>query len=187
MYSLQRRSFRLCHAEDDAIVVNGDEVKLLWRPVESDDGGTAEAKTMSSDLNNSGDGTETVEQKLDTLSTSVDRRFDTVGTRFDALSASVDTRFDALDLALIEQRQYTEFAFDRLDGRFDRSDNRFDKFDSRFDRLERKLDQVHRHAIHGQHARGAPSDGAGAAVHSGIVQQTVRDQPCHPGHAYWSE
>src|SRR5436190_6434496 len=76
-------------------------------------------KAMSSDLDKSGEGTETVGQKLDTLSASVDERFEAVDTRFDTLSASVDERFDAVDAALIEQRQYTEFAYDRLDRRFD--------------------------------------------------------------------
>jgi len=89
---------------------------------------------MSSDLDKSGEGTETIGQKLETLSASVDKRFDT-------LSASVDERFDAVDVALVEQRQYTEFAFDRLESRFDTIDSRFDAVDSRFDRLERKLDQ----------------------------------------------
>ena len=107
---------------------------------------------MSSDLDKSGEGTETVGQKIDalsasvdqrfdTLSASVDRRFDAVNERFGTLSASVDERFDAVDVALVEQRQYTEFAFDRLDSRFDTVDSRFDTVDSRFDRLERKLDQ----------------------------------------------
>ena len=142
----------MCRDEDDAIVVNGDEVKLLGRPVESDDGRTAEANTMCSDLDRSDEGAETVEQKLDSLSASVDRRFDTlsasVDKRFETLSASVDERFDAVDVALVEQRQYTEFAFERLESRFDSVDSRFDSVDSRldsvnsrFDRLERKLDQ----------------------------------------------
>ena len=85
---------------------------------------------MSSELGKNGEGTETVGQKIDKL------------------SASVDERFDAVDVALLEQRQYTEFAFDRLDSRFDTVDSRFDTVDSRFetvnsrfDRLERKLDQ----------------------------------------------
>jgi hypothetical protein len=100
---------------------------------------------MSSDLDKSGEGTETVGQKLDTLSASVDKRFDT-------LSASVGGRFDAVDVALIEQRQYTEFAFDRLademrtgfgalEGRLGGIDGRFNGADGRFNRLERKLDQ----------------------------------------------
>ena len=93
---------------------------------------------MSSDLDKHGEGTETVGQKLDTLSASVDQRFDT-------LSASVDERFDAVDVALIEQRQYTEFAFNRLADEmrngFEAVNGRLDGVDGRFNRLERKLDQ----------------------------------------------
>jgi exonuclease VII large subunit len=107
------------------------------------------SKTMSSDLEKSGEGAETVgrkldalatavDQRVDTLSVSVDRRFDAVDRRFDALSASVDERFDAVDVALVEQRQYTEFAFDRLR---DEMRNGFNGVESRFNRLERKLDQ----------------------------------------------
>ena len=68
-----------------------------------------------------------LEEKLDTLAASVDQRFDAVDRRFDA----VDQRFEEVDAALVEQRQYTEFAFSRLEA----------KMDSRFSRLERKLDQ----------------------------------------------
>ena len=104
---------------------------------------------MRSDLGKSGEGTETVGQKLDTLSASVDKRFDTlsvsVDERFDTLSASVDERFDAVDVALIEQRQYTEFAFDRLADEmrtgFGAIEGRLGGIDGRFNRLERKLDQ----------------------------------------------
>jgi len=39
---------------------------------------------------------------------------------------------------LVEQRQYTEFAFSSLDAKMDA---RFDKVDTRFDRLERTLAQ----------------------------------------------
>ena len=118
---------------------------------------------MSNDLENSGE-RETVAEKLDTLSasvnegfatlsaavnerfatlsTSVDERFDAVSTsvneRFATLSISVDERFDAVDVALVEQRQYTEFAFDRVN---DEMRNGFSGVDSRFDRLERKLEQ----------------------------------------------
>src|SRR5260221_4761419 len=86
---------------------------------------------MSSDLDRSGEGTETVGRKLDTLSASVDKRFDT-------LSVSVDERFDAVDVALIEQRQYTEFAFDRL---ADEMRTGFGALDGRLNRLDGKLDQ----------------------------------------------
>jgi hypothetical protein len=44
-----------------------------------------------------------IERKLDVLSASVDKRFD-----------AVDKRFDDVSAAFVEQRQYTEFAFDRL-------------------------------------------------------------------------
>ena len=89
---------------------------------------------MSSDLDKSGNGTETV------------------GHKIDALSASVDERFDAVDAALVEQRQYTDFAFDRLmdemkngfeavNGRLIGIDGRLEGIGGRFNRLERKLDQ----------------------------------------------
>ena len=105
-------------------------------------------KTMTDGLDNLPDRVQTVEQKVD------------------ALSTSVDARFDQVDAAIAEQRQYTEFAYDRLnskmdagfariderfgriderfgriDGRFAQIDGRFAQMDGRFARLERKLDQ----------------------------------------------
>ena len=112
------------------------------------------------DPNENAEGTEAVVQKLDALSASVDRRFDglsasvdrrfddfsaSVDSRFASLSDSVDARFDAVDEALVEQRQYTEFAFaqlkDEMKNGFDGVDRRFDSVENRFSRLERKLDQ----------------------------------------------
>jgi thioredoxin-like negative regulator of GroEL len=61
-----------------------------------------------------------------------------VEQKVDALSASVDARFDAVDAALIEQRQYTEFAFDRLASEMRAG---FNDIDGRFNRIERKLHQ----------------------------------------------
>lgn len=72
-------------------------------------------------------------------------RIGRVEEKLDALTQSVDAGF-------VEQRGYTEFAFDSLrgemirrfgdvDARFDGVDARFDSMDTRFDRLERKLDQ----------------------------------------------
>ena len=99
---------------------------------------------------------DTIEQKLDGLIvsteqrfasvderfTSVDKRFNTVDKRFDA----VDKRFDAVDAqfgevtsALVEQRQYTEFAFERLRGEMGAG---FAAMTTNFGRLERKLDQL---------------------------------------------
>jgi ABC-type transporter Mla subunit MlaD len=88
-----------------------------------------------------GGGAETVEQKLDKLSASVDQRFDAVDQRFEAVDQrfnAVDRQFDDVRAALAEQRQYTEFAFDRLAS--DMSDG-FKGVEGRFNRLERKLDQ----------------------------------------------
>ena len=63
---------------------------------------------------------QTVEEKVDKLSAWVDQRF-----------AAVDRRFDAVDAAFVEQREYTEFCFSRLEA----------KMDAGFGRVERKLDQ----------------------------------------------
>jgi hypothetical protein len=79
-------------------------------------------------------------------------RLATVEGKLDQLAHSVDERFNAVDSAFVEQREYTEFAFERLQGdmqagfgevsrRFDGVSERFDGMASRFDRLERKLDQ----------------------------------------------
>lgn len=72
-------------------------------------------------------------------------RLGRVEEKLDALTVSVDARFDAVTEAIVEQRRYTEFAFDRLRSEmlagFGRIDGRFDRMDSRFNRLERKLDQ----------------------------------------------
>jgi hypothetical protein len=51
--------------------------------------------------------------------------------KLESLAVSVDTRFEQIDAALVEQREYTEFAFNRL---------RTEMHD-RFGRVERKLDQ----------------------------------------------
>ena len=91
-----------------------------------------------------------IDRKLDTLTASVDRRFDeltaSVDGRFDEVTASVDRRFDEVTAALVEQRQYTEFAFTRLEKRmldgFAGVESRFDRTDNRLERLERKLDQA---------------------------------------------
>ncbi|HMB82210.1 MAG TPA: hypothetical protein VKI43_19175 [Vicinamibacterales bacterium] len=90
---------------------------------------------MADDTNTLPERVQVVEEKLDRLSESVDQRFD-----------AADKRFDAVDAAFLEQRQYTEFAYSRLetkmDARFDRVDGRLDHLDGRLDRVDRKLDQL---------------------------------------------
>lgn len=74
------------------------------------------------------------------------QRVEAVEGRLEELSASVATRFDQVDSALVEQRHYTEVAYDqlvsRMDAGFARVDERFTQMDARFARIERKLDQV---------------------------------------------
>jgi len=98
---------------------------------------------------------QTVEEKLDRLSGSVDQRFGQIDERFEQVDRrfeqvdrrfeqidrrfeqvdrrfeQVDRRFDQIDAAIVEQRQYTEFAYARLET----------KMDAGFSRVERKLDQ----------------------------------------------
>ncbi len=57
-----------------------------------------------------------IEQKLDSLAASVDRRFDDVGRRFSEVTD-----------ALVEQRRYTKFAFDRLDSKLTTVDTKLDE------------------------------------------------------------
>ena len=107
-----------------------------------------------------------IEKKLDDLATSMARRFDDVDRRFDAVGAE----FTSVTGALVEQRQYTEFAFSKLEAKMDEgfaslaarmdagfkaadsrataadsrataADARATAADARFMRLERKLDQ----------------------------------------------
>jgi chromosome segregation ATPase len=133
---------------------------VLYRGRDVDDDGRLAERSAAMSIEEAGGGAQTVEQKLDTLSASVDRRFD-------ALSASVDQRFDDVTAMLVEQRQYTEFAFDRLaremkagfndvdsrfnsvdvrfnsvDVRFNSVDSRFNSVDSRFDSLDSRFDSL---------------------------------------------
>jgi hypothetical protein len=92
---------------------------------------------------------DTIEQKLDGLIVSTEQRFASVDERFTSVDKrfnTVDKRFDAVDAqfgevtsALVEQRQYTEFAFERLRGEMGAG---FAAMTTNFGRLERKLDQL---------------------------------------------
>jgi tetrahydromethanopterin S-methyltransferase subunit G len=76
---------------------------------------------------------------LDSLPERIDRieqKLDAVDKRFDEVTAEVTA-------ALIEQRQYIEFAFDQLRGEtLGRLDQLRGETLGRFDRLERKIDQI---------------------------------------------
>jgi hypothetical protein len=96
----------------------------------------------------------TVEEKIDRLTlvvtegfaavdqrfVGVDERFVGVDERLDAIDrrfVAVEERFAAVDAAFVEQRQYTEFAFERLSNEMKGG---FDGISRRLVRLERKLD-----------------------------------------------
>ena len=104
------------------------------------------AKNGMSDLEMVPERVNTIERKLDALASSVDQRFDAVDQRFDTLTLSIDKRFDEVTAAFVEQRQYTEFAFTRLEKRmtegFATMETRFLGVDNRLERLERKLDRA---------------------------------------------
>jgi predicted RNase H-like nuclease (RuvC/YqgF family) len=62
-------------------------------------------------------------------------RVDRIERKLDALTESVDRRFDDVSEHFVEQRQYTEFAFDKLEKKLDANSRGLE-------RLERKLDQL---------------------------------------------
>jgi len=72
-------------------------------------------------------------------------RVERVEVKLDALSSSVDRRFDQVDAALMEQRQYTEVAYDRLDARFQQVDARFEQMDVRFQQMDARFEQIDGH------------------------------------------
>jgi hypothetical protein len=110
-------------------------------------------RTMTDGSSNLPERVEVIEQKLDGLIQSVDVRFAQVDVRFaqvDARFEEVNRRFDQVDAAIVEQRAYTEFAYEKLDAKMDagfarldqKIDNGLQRVDGRFDRLERKIDQL---------------------------------------------
>ena len=62
-----------------------------------------------------------MEQRFDDFGALMDRRFDEFGTlmdrRFHEFGASMDRRFEDVAEALAEQRRYTDFAYEPLNGK----------------------------------------------------------------------
>ena len=82
----------------------------------------------------------------------LEERVQAVEAKMDQVPATIDQRFDAVDAAFVEQRQFTEFAFEKLErnmnARFGEVDARFAGLEaemrtvsSGLGRVERKLDQ----------------------------------------------
>ena len=90
---------------------------------------------MADGLDNLTERVQVVEQKLEHLTTTVTE-----------LSASVDRGFKAVDEAFLEQRQYTEFCFMRLEAKmdagFERVDARFRQIDARFEQIDERFEQI---------------------------------------------
>jgi hypothetical protein len=98
-----------------------------------------------------------MEQRFDDFGALMDRRFDEFGTlmdrRFEEFGASVDRRFEDVAEAFAEQRRYTDFAYEQLNGTIVQLHGKVTLLDeqmtglsatvnSGFSRLERKLDQL---------------------------------------------
>jgi hypothetical protein len=103
-----------------------------WRDA-LDDGSLG--RPMSADLNALPERVEVIARTLDDLSASVDARFEQVDPRL----AQIDRRFDEVLAAIVEQREYTEFAFQRVERRMDGFER---STVAGFARLERKLDLI---------------------------------------------
>jgi hypothetical protein len=76
-----------------------------------------------------------VEDKVDLVSASLDQLSRTTHE----LSVSVDRRFDEVTAAIVEQRQYTEYAWSELSAAMNAG---FTRIDTRFEDTERKIDAV---------------------------------------------
>jgi hypothetical protein len=81
----------------------------------------------------------TVAARIDALARSTDDRFAQVDARFEQLESDLEKRFGAVDAALVEQRKYTEFAFEKL--RSEMSSG-LSEVNSHLGRLDRKIDRV---------------------------------------------
>jgi chromosome segregation ATPase len=65
-------------------------------------------------------------------------RLASVEHKVDALAASMDQRFDEVTAAILEQRRYTDVAFDQLTTRISGLEKKVDSLDTKFDSLERQ-------------------------------------------------
>jgi hypothetical protein len=105
-----------------------DSVRLLHHRSTMVD--SPKERTMTDGSSSLPERVEVIEQKLDGLIQSVDARFE-----------QVDRRFDQVDAAIVEQRAYTEFAYDKLDSKMDGGFARLDsKMDAGVARLDSKMD-----------------------------------------------
>jgi hypothetical protein len=73
-------------------------------------------------------------------------RLVSVGSKVDLLASTAEERFAEVADAFVEQRRYTDFAYERLDASITKLDVRMTTFEAQmrsgFARMDRKLDQL---------------------------------------------
>ena len=69
-------------------------------------------------------------------------RLTSVETKVDSLAATMDRRFDEVAAGLGEQRRYTDFAYERLNGKISRLDDRVSRLDDKVSRLDDKVSRL---------------------------------------------
>jgi hypothetical protein len=80
-------------------------------------------------------------KRMTNASGNLPERVQRVEQKLDALRASMDAGFEHVDAALLEQREYTEFAYEKLDAKMDAGFFRLDrKMDAGFSRLDQRMD-----------------------------------------------
>jgi hypothetical protein len=78
--------------------------------------------------------------EIERLGTRIERKVDGLAETLTALSASMDQRFDEVTAALVEQRGYTDSAFEQLDREMNSGFGRLEReMTSGFGRLEREM------------------------------------------------
>jgi predicted aminopeptidase len=81
------------------------------------------------------------EKRMTNASGNLPERVQRVEQKLDALRASMDAGFEHVDAALLEQREYTEFAYEKLDAKMDAGFSRLDRqMDAGFSRLDQRMD-----------------------------------------------
>jgi hypothetical protein len=82
------------------------------------------------------------ERTMTNGSSDLPERVEVIEQKLDGLIQSVDARFDQVDAAIVEQRAYTEFAYEKLDSKMDAGFARLEsKMDAGFARLDQKMDE----------------------------------------------
>jgi len=69
-------------------------------------------------------------------------RLTSVERKVESLAATMDRRFDEVAEALGEQRRYTDFAYERLNGKISRLDDKVSRLDDKVSRLDDRMSTI---------------------------------------------